>query len=51
MSTRLQEKRQQDPGIPFMKRGYPSGFLRRLATFWEGTEEGSCLEGRKTRRL
>ncbi|KYM76694.1 hypothetical protein ALC53_12891 [Atta colombica] len=54
MSTRLQEKRQQDPGVPFTKtRGYPSGFLRRLPSGEELKRgpawKGERLEGFKRR--
>ncbi|KYM85979.1 hypothetical protein ALC53_04340 [Atta colombica] len=53
MSIRPQEKRQEEPKVPFAKmRGCPSGFRSfvRLATFRRGIEEGAAQKRRRLRK-
>ena len=43
-----QEKKQKDPKVPFMKiRGCSNRFFEELVALRGGTEEESCLKGRR----
>jgi len=53
MSVRPQERRQEEPRVPFMKmRGCPNGFRSfvKLASFGRGIEEGAAQKRRRLRK-